>query len=543
MILRDLVKALPHPVFSGSLDTDITALAYDSRKVKPGTLFIALRGGKSDGHDYIETAIKSGAVAILAEIAPPVDCNVPWIHAADTRKAMSLVAAEFFEQPGRQLAIAGVTGTNGKSTIAFIIHHLMNAALRRCGLIGTMFYDLGGIQRPATHTTPESLELQRFLRAMVNNGCRGAAMEVSSHALHQHRVHGLNFLAGVFTNLTQDHLDYHPTMEDYFEAKSMLFKIIADQPTGSMVINTDDLWGRKLAVQFESTGRIISFGLGATCNFRASDIRYDLTGTTFQLDARGKQMLVRTPLIGDFNVYNTLAALAAGFAMGLNLREAVKNLQTVPQVPGRLERISEDQHKVHVFVDYAHTPDAISNVLKAARALRPTSIVTVFGCGGDRDRTKRPLMAAAAEAGSDVCILTSDNPRTEDPKQIIADARKGFTRQRFIEIEDRKEAIYAAVTNARPGSAVLILGKGHETYQEIKGVRHDFDDRRIAHGAIQWLRSQIAAKREERLAEMERHQHEREFFNKAYNDAPPPPQGGYYDNFDDSPRAPRRWNQ
>ncbi len=540
MKLRDLTQGLPRPVISGNQDTDITALAYDSRKVIPGTMFIAVRGGKADGHDFIDEVIKAGASAILAETAPPDDCTVPWVHVPDTRRAMALVAAEFYDHPSRRLAVSAVTGTNGKSTIAFIMHHLLNMAQRRCGLIGTMFYDLGGVERPATHTTPESLELQKYLCAMVDNGCRAVSMEVSSHALHQDRAYGIDFNVGIFTNLTQDHLDYHSTMENYFDAKCILFQKIADQPKGTLVINGDDSWGRKLAQRFEGTGRVLTFGQGVNCDYRASDIRYDLTGTTFQLDAKGKHFLVRTPLIGDFNVYNTLAALAAVTPMGANLREAISHIKSTPQVPGRLERVSEDQHKVQVFVDYAHTPDAIVSVLKAARAMRPTRIVTVFGCGGDRDRTKRPLMARAAELGSDVCVLTSDNPRFEDPAQIMLDVKQGFGGKRYIEIADRKDAIYAAVANAPAGSMVLILGKGHETYQDIKGVKTPFDDCRIAHGAIAMARSLQARAWEEKQAEFEARRREREFFEGAYRDAPPPPPGSYNDRPDSG--STRRWN-
>ena len=540
MTLRQLTQSLPRPAISGSLDTDISRITYDSRKVVPGVMFVALRGSKSDGHDYIDTAIGSGASAIVAETAPPENCSIPWVHVADSRRAMALIAAEFYDHPAKKLLVSAVTGTNGKSTTAFIIHHLMNMAQRRCGLLGTMFYDLGGEEHPASHTTPESLELQKYLDRMVDNGCRSVSMEASSHALHQGRVHGMRFDIGVFTNLTQDHLDYHSTLEDYFDAKSQLFQVIADQSKGQMIINGDDSWGRKLALRFENTGRVLTFGFGVKCDFRASDVRYDLTGTSFQLDAKGKHFLVRSPLIGDFNVYNTLAALAATAGLGANLREAITNVKTTPQVPGRLERISEDHHKVHVFVDYAHTPDAIVNVLKAARALRPQRIITVFGCGGDRDRIKRPLMARAAEQGSDVCVLTSDNPRTEDPLQIMADARNGFTKDRFIEIADRKDAIYAAIGHAQPGSMVLVLGKGHETYQEINGVKHPFNDCRVAHGGIAYARSLIARQREERMQEIEARKREREFFEGFYRDSAPPPAGSYYDKPDNS--GTRRWN-
>ncbi|MCW0221288.1 MAG: UDP-N-acetylmuramyl-tripeptide synthetase, partial [Prosthecobacter sp.] len=302
----------------------------------------------------------------------------------------------------------------------------------------------------------------------------------------------------------------HGTMEEYFVAKVRLFETIAKQPKGAMVINADDAWGRKLIARYEDTGRVTKFGYGVGFDFRAVNVRYDLTGTTFELEAKGRTFLVRTPLIGDFNVYNSLGALAAAHALGLNLRETVSHLKNAPQVPGRLERVTEATTKFQVFVDYAHTPDAIENALNTIRALRPRRIVTVFGCGGGRDRSKRPLMAAAAEKGSDICVLTSDNPRNDDPQVIIADAVKGFARPKnHVTIVDRREAIKIALENARGGDIVLIAGKGHEDYQEIQGKKYPFDDRRV----VRQLMTQIAGNRDveraEKLAEREMREAER----------------------------------
>lgn len=479
MKLRGLLEALEKPVTSGDLDTEIIGIVYDSRKVAPGFAFVALRGVSSDGHDFIPKAIERGASVILAEQAPPTDCAVPWVHVRHSRIALADAAAAFHGFPSRGMLLAGVTGTNGKTTIGFLLHHLMNGAQLRAGLLGTVFYDLGGEQVPATHTTPESLEIQGLLSQMKSNGCRGMVMEVSSHALDQQRVHGLAFDAAIFTNLTQDHLDYHGTMENYFQAKGLLFQSVADAGKGQMIINMDDPWGRKLIIQHESTGRVTRYGFGVGADFRANDVRYDMTGTTFTLTAKGRDFLVRLPLIGDFNIYNALAAIAAGHALGINLRESIQSLKNAPQVPGRLERVTETGN-LHVYVDYAHTPDALINVLRTLRALKPKRIITVFGCGGDRDLTKRPKMARAAEEGSDICVLTSDNPRSEDPAAIIADAKKGFSRSGHLEIADRKQAIRTAIENARDGDIILLAGKGHEDYQEIKGVRHPFDDRKIA---------------------------------------------------------------
>jgi UDP-N-acetylmuramoyl-L-alanyl-D-glutamate--2,6-diaminopimelate ligase len=500
MILRDLITHLDNPAVSGSLDTVIKGLTYDSRTAGPGIAFVALRGNKVDGHEFISKAIASGASAIISEQAPPDNVSVPWVHVKYSRVALAQAAAVLHDDPAKNLAIAGVTGTNGKTTSAFLIHHLLNAGQKRCGLLSTVVYDLGGQQVPSTHTTPESLEIQGLLSQMRDNGCRALSMEVSSHALDQQRVYGLPFAAGVFTNLTQDHLDYHGSMEQYYVAKVRLFEMIAAQPKGVMIINADDPWGRKLITRFEGTGRVIKFGYGVGFDFRAVNVRYDLTGTTFELEAKGRTFLVRTPLIGDFNVYNSLGALAAAQAMGLNLRETVTHLKNAPQVPGRLERVTETNIKFQVFVDYAHTPDALENALRTLRALRPRRIITVFGCGGGRDRSKRPLMAAAAEAGSDICILTSDNPRDDDPQVIIADAAKGFARPKnHVTVVDRREAIKIALENARGGDIILVAGKGHEDYQEIQGKRYPFDDRRV----VRQLMIQIAGNRDVERAERE----------------------------------------
>lgn len=480
MKLRDLTANLDKPVISGDLDTEIKSLAYDSRKVKKGAAFVALRGTKVDGHDFITKAIEDGADAIVAETAPPEDVKTPWVHVKNSRVALAEMSADLFGDPAASLVTAGVTGTNGKTTTAFLLHHLLNHAQMRCGLLGTVVYDIGGQLRASTHTTPESLELQGLLSDMVKNGCRAMAMEVSSHALDQHRAHRVDFNAAIFTNLTQDHLDYHGTMEEYFKAKARLFAIAAASPKGKLIINVDDKWGRLLVDQYKDHPGLLTYGFAATASYRIGNPRYELTGTTYELEHKGRSLLVRTPLIGQFNVYNSIAAIAAADALGCNLRDSVRAMADAPQIPGRMERVSPDNSKVHVFVDYAHTPDGLINALSTARALRPERIITVFGCGGDRDRSKRPLMAKAVEEHSDVCLLTSDNPRTEDPERIMDDACKGFSRKSFVRIADRKEAIWQAIQNAKPGDIIVIAGKGHETYQDIQGIKHPFDDRKVA---------------------------------------------------------------
>ncbi len=495
MNLRELGDVLDDAVVSGPLDAEISGIAYDSRKVGPGVIFVALRGGKVDGHEFIPKAIEDGAAAIVAEVAPPEICRIPWFHVKNSRRALAELATVFHGAPSQKLRVGAVTGTNGKTTTAFLLHHLLNHAHLRCGLLGTVVYDVGGELKNATHTTPESLELQSLLGEMLVNGCRAVALEASSHALEQFRVHGMKVDAAIFTNLTQDHLDYHGTMEEYFKAKAKLFDMAA-ACGGHAIINADDAYGRRLLDAKTEGSRHTSYGLGVNCDFRAVNPRYDLTGTHFELEHKGRSLLVRIPLIGQFNVYNTLGALASAHAMGCNLRDSVRAMQSAPQVPGRMERVTPDNHGFHVFVDYAHTPDGLMNALTTARALRPDRIITVFGCGGDRDRSKRPIMAKAVEDHSDICILTSDNPRTEDPQRIIKDAAKGFTRTNHALIVNRKEAIHTAIKGAGLRDIVVIAGKGHENYQDIEGVKHPFDDRKIAK---QLVEMEIRIKGEQRL--------------------------------------------
>lgn len=486
MKLSDLIESIHVRSVAGTLETDVTGVFHDSRQVVGGGVFFALKGQGVDGHQFIQSAIDNGAVAVVSELPNPAEFVATWIQVRDARSAMAKAAANFYGHPSHAFPVVGVTGTNGKTTTAYLVHHLMQSILRRAGLMGTIQYSTGDRLLPATHTTPESIEVQRLLREMVDSDCRGVAMEVSSHGLSLHRVTGVAFDVGIFTNLTQDHLDFHGTMEDYFAAKCRLFEQMDAETakTGTAIINLDDVYGdRLMKARFERIRRL-SYGRSANADFRASDIRSDFNGTQFKLTFRERQFLVRIPLIGSFNVSNAVAAIASGWAIGLNLREVVANMASAPQVPGRLEAVGDRQTNYRVFVDYAHTPDAITNVLETLRALEPNRIVTVFGCGGDRDSTKRPLMAAAAESGCELCILTSDNPRSEEPRKILADAERGFLRGGHLIIEDRREAIRRAINEAGERDIVLIAGKGHETYQEINGVRHDFDDRRIAAGFI-----------------------------------------------------------
>ncbi|NLT69113.1 MAG: UDP-N-acetylmuramoyl-L-alanyl-D-glutamate--2,6-diaminopimelate ligase [Verrucomicrobiaceae bacterium] len=486
MKLADVIDSIHVKHLVGTLQVDVTGVHYDSRRVEAGGLFCALQGGGRDGHDYIEAALENGAVAILSERPNPAAFAATWLQVGDARAAMGLAAANFEGQPSLEFPVIGVTGTNGKTTTACLIHHLLQSVLHRAGLLGTIHYSTGDAVVAAPHTTPESPDLQHLLREMRERDCRAAVMEVSSHGLAQHRVTGVSFDVGIFTNLTQDHLDYHRTMDSYFEAKRALFEQIDrdSRKKGAAILNIDDVYGDRLnKIHFEGLTKY-TYGRSANADFQAGAIRSDFNGTQFKLTFKERQFLVRIPLIGVFNVYNAVAAIASAYAIGCNLREVIAKMSGVPQVPGRLEAVGDRQINYRVFVDYAHTPDALANVLETLRALEPTRLITVFGCGGDRDMTKRAPMAATAEKLGDFCILTSDNPRTEDPRQILDDAAEGFLGSDHEIIEDRRAAIRHAIQMAGERDIILIAGKGHETYQEINGVRHDFDDRKIASACI-----------------------------------------------------------
>jgi UDP-N-acetylmuramoyl-L-alanyl-D-glutamate--2,6-diaminopimelate ligase len=460
-------------------------IAYDSRRVQKNSLFVALRGEKSDGHQFIGQAIDRGASAIVTE-QEEKHVRATSVVVENTRHALADLATAFYERPASRLKMAGVTGTNGKTTTTFLIKHICDKAGLRCGLIGTVRYEIGERILPAIRTTPESLEVQELLAQIVNAGGKAAAMEVSSHALAQKRTRGLEWDVAVFTNLTQDHLDFHGTMESYFESKVKLFTALPEQKTKKKtvaVINADDHYGQLLLDRIEKKTPVVTYGMGRA-DFRGSNYRMEFGGTSYQLDARGKSYLVRVPLIGRFNVANSMAALAAVNALGINLREAILSLGKSPQVPGRLEAVPA-KRKFQIFVDYAHTDDALLNVLKTLRELEPNRLIVVFGCGGDRDRQKRPLMARVAEENADYSIITSDNPRKENPEAIIAEVEKGFRSNRYEKVPDRAEAISRAIALAQPRDIVLIAGKGHETYQEFADHTVPFDDVQVARHALE----------------------------------------------------------
>jgi len=486
MQLKTLAAAIPVRQVIGKLDRPVESIAYDSRRVQKNGLFVAMRGENRDGHEFIGQAIEKGASVIVAE-REEKHSRATCLVVENARRALADLSATFYGLPAQRLKLGAVTGTNGKTTITFLIKHICEKAGLRCGLIGTVRYEIGERVLPASRTTPESLDLQELLAQIVNAGCRAAAMEVSSHALAQDRTRGLEWNVAVFTNLTQDHLDFHGTMESYFESKSKLFTQLGQQQKKRKpvaVVNIDDHFGEQLLQRIGKKVAVVTYGMGARADFRASNYRVEFGGTSYQLDARGKSYLVRVPLIGRFNVLNSVAALAAANALGVDLREAVLNLGKSPQVPGRLELVPA-KRQFQVFVDYAHTPDALRNVLKTLRELGPHRLIVVFGCGGDRDRKKRSLMGEIADRHADYAILTSDNPRKEDPNVIIAEIEKGVRSTHYEKLVDRAEAIGRAIALAQPRDIVLIAGKGHENYQEFADHTVPFDDIQVARHAIE----------------------------------------------------------
>ncbi len=499
MLLRNLITGIDKLTSSGPLDMEIVAITADSRAASAGKLFAAIRGTSLDGHKFIPEVIAAGTSAILAETAPPYDLSndIAWLHVPDSRAAIAEIASTFNGKPSADIKLAGVTGTNGKTTIAFLLHHIMKTEWHRAGLLGTIHIDDGETRTPAKHTTPGAIELNAILSTFRDNACRGAAMEVSSHGIHQKRVHAIAFDAAIFTNLTQDHLDYHGTLENYMDAKASWFHDLAANPRGKKpmaVINTDDPKGNELAKALEGKISIIRYGFGVNCDFRANNLKQSRDGMTFELTAKGKSYLVRAPLIGRFNAYNLLAALSAASACGIKPRNAVAAIADSPQVPGRMENVG-NAGGATVFVDYAHTPDALENACRTLKELDPRRLITVFGCGGDRDKGKRPLMAASAARYSDGIVITSDNPRSEDPEAIIREIERGLPKKfSYLAVTDRAGAIETALSNSRSGDIILIAGKGHETYQQFADRTIDFDDRKKADLALR--------KRSEEIAEM-----------------------------------------
>ena len=470
MDLARLADALAPVEVVRSAPVRITDLAFDVSRVGPGALFFCVPGSRADGHDFAAAAARRGAVALVVE--RPLDVDLPQLVVRSARAAMAPAADEFFGRPSEELAIAAVTGTNGKTTTAFLLHSILDAAGLRPGLLGTIECRVGGRPRPLERTTPEAIDLQRLLREMLDAGDRSCAMEASSHASAQHRLDRVRFDVLVFTNLSQDHLDFHGTMEAYYEAKRRLFDGVP------AVVNVGDAWGRRLAEEIRPA---VTFGLADDAEVRPEGLRAGPDGATFRVG----RLEVRTRLRGRFNVENVLGAIGAARVLGLPDQAVADGIERLRGVPGRFEAVDEGQ-PFTVLVDYAHTPDSLENVLREARALADGRVVCVFGCGGDRDREKRPLMGAVAERLADRAILTNDNPRSEDPEAIAAEVLAGTEGRLEVEL-DRRAAIAAAVAAAEPGDVVVVAGKGHEQGQEVGGVKHPFDDREVAREALRRL--------------------------------------------------------
>jgi UDP-N-acetylmuramoyl-L-alanyl-D-glutamate--2,6-diaminopimelate ligase len=488
MRLDEVIPGVPRSVG----DTEITDLAYDNRRVTPGTLFFCVPGFTRDGHEFAPDAIARGAAALVVE--RPLNLGVPEIQTHSVREAMAPAAAAFYGHPTQTLQTVGVTGTNGKTTTTFLLRGLLEADGRQTGLLGTVTGVIGGVEHPVERTTPEAIDLQRTFRTMLDQGDRACAMEVSSHALELHRADAIQFAAAIFTNLTQDHLDFHPTMEEYFVAKRRLFELHPE----AAIVNVDDEYGARLAAELEHP---ITFGLKRPdATYRAVDVETDLTGSRFTAITPDGEVELTTPLRGRFNVYNALGAFAAARALGVGTDTAARAIATAGQVPGRFEPVDEGQGFA-VLVDYAHTPDSLENVLVAARGLTAASgesresgdsgdsgtegrLHVVFGCGGDRDKGKRPLMGEIARRLADRVIVTSDNPRSEDPEAIIEEILAGAGHD-VEHTADRRAAIGQAIATAAPGDVVVVAGKGHEQGQEFAaGRKVPFDDVAVAREAL-----------------------------------------------------------
>jgi UDP-N-acetylmuramoyl-L-alanyl-D-glutamate--2,6-diaminopimelate ligase len=498
MTLSKLLEGLEVKSRTGPFNAEIKGIAYDSRLVEKGYLFVAVRGFSVNGHNYIRDAVNRGAAAVVSEMGvagltdvyqSALQKDVTFIEVTDSRDALAFVSAVFYSKPSSDLSLIGITGTNGKTTTSFITKNIIDASGKKAGLMGTICYITGGSRMIASHTTPESLDLQRCLNEMVYNKMDYAVLEVSSHALALKRIGGCSFKAAAFTNFSQDHLDFHGTMDEYFRTKCLLFDYL--DPEGAAILNFDDPKIRPLAKTLNCN--VITCGIEEGAMIRAEKIRsqksevrsqkkdQEITiqgGMSFDIQTPKSRFTVNSNLIGRFNVYNILMSVGIAYSLGMSEEVIKHGVQNTKPVEGRFENIDEGQ-KFLCIVDYAHTDDALRKLIQEARHLTKGRVITVFGCGGNRDRTKRPLMGAAATELTDLAIVTSDNPRNEDPLEIIKDILKGIGTNNFIVQPDRAEAVKEAVTMANEGDTVLVAGKGHENYQEIKGVKYHFSDKEI----------------------------------------------------------------
>jgi UDP-N-acetylmuramoyl-L-alanyl-D-glutamate--2,6-diaminopimelate ligase len=477
-----VISVIPDEIAS----VPVKGLAYDSRKAAPGFVFFAFPGAKVDGREFAADAVAKGAIAVVSELPRPDNFNGPWIQVRHGREALARAAATFYDHPDQALGLTGITGTNGKTTTSFIVDSILEGAGNKTALIGTIEYRLAGKRMPAVNTTPDSLDLFGIFAELRRLGGTYVTMETSSHALALGRVYGIQFHTAVFTNLTRDHLDFHQTMDEYFAAKQLLFTGVGAPPPRAAVINHDDEYGRSLQLKPET--EVFRYGMEEGATARAENVSSSFAGLRFDIRFGGRAYPVESPLVGQINVYNILAAWCAAMSYGIAPEVIAHGIKHCRAVPGRFERVEAGQPFL-VVVDYAHTDDALRNVIRVARGLTSGRIITLFGCGGDRDRTKRPLMGMAAAELSDYVVLTSDNPRSEDPIAIMNDALVGvrrFDTPHTIE-PDREKAIRRAIEQAQAGDVVLLAGKGHETYQILKDKTVDFDDREVARRVLRGL--------------------------------------------------------
>lgn len=490
--LRELIDGLPHSLLQGDLGQEIAAIEYDSRQAGPKSLFVCIRGTHHDGHHFIREAARRGATAFLVERDVRAAVEEPFsgtiLQVGESRRALSHVAARFYDFASRNLCLTGITGTNGKTTVSYLAEAVQRSGGHRVGVIGTVEYRCGGISREAERTTPEASDLQALLRWMIEQGADAVVMEVSSHSLALHRVDGCAFDVAVFTNLTQDHLDFHGTMENYFQAKAQLFTMLTEKG-GTAVLNLDDPAGKHLREM--THGPVVTYGLTAEADVTTAAPTYDLRGIRTPIRTPWGKGELRSPLIGRHNLYNLLAGVGIGGVLGIPIDRILEGLATVDHIPGRLEPVEHGQ-PFKVVVDYAHTSDALEWVLRALRELCGGRLIVVFGCGGDRDRTKRPLMGAVAAQLADLVFLTSDNPRSESPEAIVDDIEVGVRgvpggAERTRRHVDRRVAIEAALQEGRHGDIILIAGKGHERTQTIGETVLPFDDREVARGVLAQL--------------------------------------------------------
>jgi UDP-N-acetylmuramoyl-L-alanyl-D-glutamate--2,6-diaminopimelate ligase len=485
-----IAEALNAKIFGGT-DQNITDVTHDSRQADSGSLFVAIRGLTMDGHKFIAEVMRRGSAGVISEFEPPENFEGVWLQVTNARVALAQAAAVINDNPSHKLKLVGITGTNGKTTTTYLTYALGEANGEKGAMLTTVEYRIGEKSEPAVRTTPEASDTQRFFAEAVEAGCTMGVMETSSQAIDLHRCDALRFKVAIFTNLTRDHLDYHLTMENYFDAKKRLFDGRLGEKPKSSVINIDDEWGAKLARELKENGQqVVTFAINKPADLNPENIDVSLLkGTSFLLKTPQGERQVTSPLVGKPHVYNILAATSASLELGFDLDKIVRGIETCVGAPGRFERVPHDGDFA-IVVDYAHSDDALLNVLKTARDLTKGRIITVFGCGGDRDKTKRAPMGEVAGKNSDLAIITSDNPRTEDPLQIISEIEVGIkeTGCPYLVVSDRREAIHTAISKAKPGDVVLIAGKGHETYQIIGNNKYHFDDREISIEALEELK-------------------------------------------------------